>query len=29
VRREALRDMRTREMGVTAPTPRHGHDRGL
>jgi peptide deformylase len=28
VRREALRDMRTREMGANAPTPR-GHDRGL
>ena len=28
VRREALRDMRTREMGATAPIPR-GHDRGL
>lgn len=29
VRREALRDMRTRELGATAPTPRTGHDRGL
>jgi len=29
VRREALRDMRTREMGATAPIPRTGHDRGL
>jgi len=28
VRREALRDMRTRELGANAPTPR-GHDRGL
>ena len=28
VRREALRDMRTREMGANAPTPR-GHDSGL
>src|SRR5437764_10110371 len=29
VRREALRDMRTREMGAIASTPRTGHDRGL
>jgi peptide deformylase len=29
VRREALRDMRTREMGATASIPRTGHDRGL
>ncbi len=29
VRREALRDMRTRELGATASTPRTGHDRGL
>jgi peptide deformylase len=33
VRREALRDMRTREMSATASTatsrPRNGHDRGL
>jgi peptide deformylase len=29
VRREALRDMRTRELGATAPIPRTGHDRGL
>jgi peptide deformylase len=29
VRREALRDMRTRELGATAPTPHSGHDRGL
>jgi peptide deformylase len=29
VRREALRDMRTRELGAAAPTPRTGHDRGL
>jgi peptide deformylase len=29
VRREALRDMRTRELGANAPIPRTGHDRGL
>jgi peptide deformylase len=29
VRREALRDMRTRELGATAATPRSVHDRGL
>jgi peptide deformylase len=29
VRREALRDMRTRELGASAPTPRGSHDRGL
>jgi hypothetical protein len=33
VRREALRDMRTRELGATAftasSTPRNSHDRGL
>ena len=29
VRREALRDMRTRELGATASIPRNGHDRGL
>ena len=29
VRREALRDMRTRELGATASIPRAGHDRGL
>ena len=29
VRREALRDMRTRELGATASIPRTGHDRGL
>ena len=29
VRKEALRDMRTREMGAHQPTPRSGHDRGL
>jgi peptide deformylase len=29
VRREALREMRTRELGATAGTPRHGADRGL
>ena len=29
VRREALRDMRTRELGATAPTPHAGNDRGL
>lgn len=29
VRREALRDMRTRELGAGAPTPRAGRDRGL
>jgi peptide deformylase len=29
VRKEALRDMRTRELGVNAPTPRGGRDRGL
>jgi peptide deformylase len=29
VRREALRDMRTRELGATAPIPRTAHDRGL
>src|SRR5262245_61342150 len=29
VRREALRDMRTRELGADAPIPRTGHDRGL
>jgi peptide deformylase len=29
VRREALREMRTRELGATATTPRTGHDRGL
>jgi len=29
VRREALRDMRTRELGAAAPIPRTGHDRGL
>jgi peptide deformylase len=29
VRREALRDMRTRELGAHEPTPRSGRDRGL
>jgi peptide deformylase len=29
VRREALRDMRTRELGAGAPVPRSAHDRGL
>jgi peptide deformylase len=29
VRREALRDMRTRELAADAPIPRTGHDRGL
>ncbi len=29
VRREALRDMRTRELGATASIPRTGPDRGL
>jgi len=29
VRREALRDMRTRELGATASMPPTGHDRGL
>jgi peptide deformylase len=29
VRREALRDMRTRELGATASIPRTGHERGL
>ena len=29
VRREALRDMRTRELGAHAPTPRSARDRGL
>lgn len=29
VRREALRDMRTREFGAHEPTPRTGSDRGL
>ena len=29
VRREALRDMRTRELGANASIPRTGHDRGL
>ena len=29
VRREALREMRTREMSAGAPTPRAGRDRGL
>jgi peptide deformylase len=29
VRREALRDMRTRELGASAPTPRSGTERGL
>jgi len=29
VRKEALRDMRTREMRAHEPTPRSGHDRGL
>jgi len=29
VRKEALRDMRTREMGAHESTPRSGHDRGL
>jgi peptide deformylase len=29
VRREALRDMRTRELGAHEPTPRTGSDRGL
>jgi peptide deformylase len=28
-RREALRDMRTRELGATPSIPRTGHDRGL
>ena len=29
VRREALRDMRTRDLGAHEPTPRTGRDRGL
>src|SRR3954452_18246132 len=29
VRKEALREMRTREMRAHEPTPRSGHDRGL
>jgi peptide deformylase len=29
VRREALRDMRTRDLGANAPTPRSGTERGL
>jgi peptide deformylase len=29
VRREALRDMRNRELGATASVPRTSHDRGL